>query len=217
MNYYIRTLIFITLFLAGIIATEAQTKKTEALKHRLKTAVNTDRVNTLNELCWEYRLTDRTKALEYGNQALQLADKLKFNSGSATSYVNMAYIYVHECKPDSAKELYNKAIAIYNNFTGTRKGRLGAARIYEGLGLISYKEKDYATALVYYNKALAIYKDMSVHKNISVCYRIIGMIYEKTGDKDRANKNYYSEMKNTIRAKDTNTLSSINDFEKIDE
>ena len=195
--------------------TYGQNKKIDELTIKLKTAVNIDKVNTLNELCWEYRLSDLDKGLEYGQQALNLSEKIKFNSGEANSYVNMGYIYIHKSMPEIANNYYKKAINIYDNMNNLRKTKTGTARIYEGLGLLSYQEKDYNGAVNYYNKALKIYQEMATHKNISICYRIIGMIYEKAGEKDKANKNYFCELKNTVRTNDKNILSSYYDFKKI--
>ena len=195
----------------------SQTKKIDFLNAKLKTATGMDRVNTLNDLCWEYRITNNDKGLEYGQEAMKLSEKLKFVNGSANAFVNMAYIYTHKSKPDLASEYYIKAIKLYENMNNNKKTKLGVAKIYEGLGLVSFQQKDYSTAVIYYNKALNIYRDLSMHKNISICYRILGNIYEKAGDKDKANKNYFSELKNMIKTTDKNILSSYSDFEKLDE
>jgi tetratricopeptide (TPR) repeat protein len=190
-------------------------KKIDQLTLKLKTAKNTDRVNILNELCWEYRLNNLDKGLEYGQEALNLSEKIKFNNGEANAYINMAYIYTHKSMTETANDYYRKAINIYTNINNPRKTKSSVARIYEGLGLLYYHEKDYNKAITYYNKALRIYQELSTHKNISVCYRIIGMIYEKAGEKDKANRNYFSELKNTVRTTDKNILSSYKDFEKL--
>jgi tetratricopeptide (TPR) repeat protein len=213
--YFIIILTFALSFPA--INSFGQTKKIDFLNVRLKTATGMDRVNTLNELCWEYRLMNNDKGLEYGKDALTLSEKLKFSNGSANAYVNLAYIYTHKGKTDLATDYYKKAIAIYDNMNISKKTKLGVAKIYEGLGLVYFQQKDYNTAVTYYNKALNVYQALAMHKNISVCYRIIGNIYEKAGDKDKANKHYFSELKNTIKSSDTNTLSSYLDFEQIDE
>jgi tetratricopeptide (TPR) repeat protein len=188
-----------------------------ALTEKLKTAQNTDRVNTLNELCWEYRFVDLEKALSYGEEALALANKLKFNAGAANAYVNMAYINIHLCNYDIASDYYGRAQRIYEKSTNEKKGVINIARIYEGMGLLHFDQQDYEKSIFYYNHALTIYKKYSMHKNISVCYRIIGMIYEKTGNIDKARKSYYAELKNTIKTSDKNILSSYTDFEKINE
>lgn len=198
-----------------ICSIHCQNKKVDELTLKLKTAANVDRVNILNELCWESRLTDMDKGLEYGQEALKLSEKLKLNSGEANAYVNMAYIYIHKSMPNIADNYYKKAINMYENMNNPRKTKTGIARIYEGLGLLAYQEKDYNKAVNYYNRALKIYQELSTHKNISICYRIIGKIYEKAGKKDKANKNYFCELKNNIHSNDKNILSSYNDFEKI--
>ncbi len=55
---------------------------------------DTNKVNHLNKLCWEYRLTGNyDTAIYYGNASLQLAKQLYFQKGIATAYNNIGIIY----------------------------------------------------------------------------------------------------------------------------
>ena len=222
LRYYI-TLIIILLMISCNSNIYSQNKKLiaeqnrriAALNVKLTTAIGTDRVNTLNELSWEYRLMDKDKGLEYSQEAMKQAVKLKFNSGEADAYVNMGYLYVHKCMPELANNYYTKALNMFKCMNNPKKYRLELARIDEGLGLLAYQQLDYNKAIDCYNRALRLYQSMSNHKNIAICYRIIGMIYEKAGYKEKANQNYFSELKNTVRTTDKNVLSSYNDFENL--
>src|SRR6187200_2387469 len=60
---------------------------------------DSNKVKTLNGLSKGYlRESSFANALQLGNQALALAEKIKFKSGEAVSYLNIAEVYASQKK-----------------------------------------------------------------------------------------------------------------------
>jgi len=71
----------------------AQSPPIDGLLQQLKTATDTNRVNVLDELCVEYRRHDVEKSIHCGEEALAIAQKLRFGKGitSAMQHLSSAY------------------------------------------------------------------------------------------------------------------------------
>jgi len=79
----------------------------DSLKLVLKTQKNdTNKVNTLNELAWEFGLIDLKKARNYCNTSIQLASKLNFFKGRSSAYNTLGNISSDEAKNDEALKYY---------------------------------------------------------------------------------------------------------------
>ena len=72
-------------------------------------------VGTYNELTWEYRLVDRDKAIDYGNKAIALGNRIGYLKGVAQAYNDLGIIFYD-------KENYDTAIYLYNRSADMRPG-----------------------------------------------------------------------------------------------
>ena len=128
----------------------------------------------------------------------------------------MAYIYTHQGKMDIAKDYYMKGLQFLEKVNDLKKKKICMARVYEGMGLIDYTMKDYSKALISYQKALKMFQGAALRNNVAICYMILGKIYEKNGNKDKAGQSYYKEMQTEKKVKLNNdTLSSYDDIVSV--
>ena len=81
--------------LTFINAVTAQKNKSvlDSLLHLTKVQTDSLLVQTYNELTWQYRLVDREKAIEAGNTAIRLAEKINYKKGIAQAYNDLGIIF----------------------------------------------------------------------------------------------------------------------------
>ncbi|MFA5782624.1 MAG: tetratricopeptide repeat protein, partial [Bacteroidales bacterium] len=92
----------------------AQQTTADSLLKALKSAPeDTSTVNLLNNLFKEYQNDDPTKALKYSKQALELAAKLGFQRGIASSYNNIGFACFNNGNTNDALDNYLKALEIF--------------------------------------------------------------------------------------------------------
>lgn len=76
---------FFLLFLLMSDSYQIKAAQIDSLEVQLQTAADTNKVKILCDLCWEYRFVSFDKGLNYGNEALDLANQLSFEKGIAQS------------------------------------------------------------------------------------------------------------------------------------
>lgn len=87
--------IILLIFLLISVSISAQNKTIDDLLIELKqSSEDTNKVNVLNQLSYEsYRQGDFEAEMKYGEEALKLAEKLKWKKGIADSYKNIGGAY----------------------------------------------------------------------------------------------------------------------------
>jgi two-component system NarL family sensor kinase len=138
------------LFLFGACISLAQ-NNTDSLILSLKTEKDdTNKVNHLNDLLWEFMDTD--SGMVYGNQALTLSQKLKWNKGIAETLRNIGTYYYLRANYPLSLEYYLRSLKI-EEADGNKKG---IASCLSNIGLVYKNQNEYDKALKYYTEALRI-------------------------------------------------------------
>ncbi len=177
------------IFLPAIFAalsTPAGAQKNKAILDSLLrlTKVQTDSqlVQTYNELTWQYRLVDRDKAIEAGNEAIQLAEKINYKKGIAQAYNDLGIIFFDQ-------ENYDTAILLYNRSAALRKAlndEAGQAKIFNKIGIVYQKQGVFDKALENQLKALALFEQAANEQGISYSLNNIGIIHQNLGRYEKA-------------------------------
>lgn len=158
----------------------------EAVIDSLKTVLarvpeDTMRTLILHKLAWNLQYVDPAEALKYGQEALELSQKLNFPRGEGAANNVLGSIYELRADYEQALDHYFKGLAIYEELHNRR----GKASLYNNVGIIYASQSEYDKALEYYQKALVIFLDLNnLGQQVSV-YNNIGTIY--------ANKKQYEE------------------------
>src|SRR5688572_4463741 len=113
-NNILLNLFFIQVLLFSTGVVFCQTKKIDSLNNLLISAKeDTNKVNTLHELCFQIRETnDLPQALKYGEECLQLANRLKYEKGIAGALGNIGIIYGMHGDYDEALKNHLAALKI---------------------------------------------------------------------------------------------------------
>ncbi len=147
----------------------------DSLKKLLRvSAEDTNKVNILNKLSYEYLYSNPSKAISYDKQALELSQELNYNKGIASSYSSMGNTYYSTSEYDKALKYYYLSLGIAKKYN-YQKIKLAASN---GIAGVYFANKDYVKAKQIYLEQLRLYeKEMSksvllfdYYHNLAACY-----------------------------------------------
>lgn len=166
--------------------------------------IDTNKINTLNDLAWKIKISDSENAVKYSYQAIELSIKLKFIKGKALAYKNLGGIYYLQSDFYNAFENYTKSLELYTQI-GDKESK---AKVIRNIGSVYDGQGNYDSALVYFLKSLEMRKKLGDLKGEASLYNAIGLVYSKQGvDKYDKSLEYYE--------KALNICDSINDIDGI--
>ncbi len=149
--------IFIALFFwCSVSALYAQQDKIEVMLNKLSaTTSDTNRVNLLNELAWQYIHFSLENTKKYAEEALTLSQKLDFQKGEILALSYLGDYYTRHAQYALAIDHLTKSLKVATQ----AKDSLGMADAYRLLGVThGFSLHQYDIALQYQQKALAIYE-----------------------------------------------------------
>jgi tetratricopeptide (TPR) repeat protein len=166
-------LVVITLFNFAFAQNDNST--IDSLQTVLKTIPeDTNRVNTLIELCRAQPPSDLKRILQFANEALALSQKINFPDGEADTYFYLGYSYYAIGDMPKALEFVLKSLGIYEKIGSTND--MGYA--YNAIGLI-YKSQDKTKdALTFFKRASSTWSKQGFKEGISLALSNLGSIYE---------------------------------------
>jgi signal transduction histidine kinase len=175
--------IFCGLLLSFFCHAVAQTSTlVDSLLKRLANTKDTSKVDVLNGLCWELRGSEPEKALEYGQQALELASRLSFKGGLVRAYSRVGVIYTNQGNYPKAKDAMQHAL----DLSLETKNLAGLASSYMNLGNLNFYQSEYPGAIENYSKAIKIYEQLGDSNGISNCMNNTGNVYFSQGNYTKA-------------------------------
>jgi tetratricopeptide (TPR) repeat protein len=191
MNKLSHFLLLLSLHL-GSHTSSGQHTKADSLYQLLKTnLLDTSRINTLNELGWSFRYKLPDTSVILGLQALQLAEKQKWDKGIASSLRNLGVYSSNKGNYSEASLYYFKALKIYEKI----KNKRGIATTIGSIGNLYSDQSDYPKALEYYFKTLSLAQEMGNKNTIATVLGAIGSVYNYLGDSSKAIEYYLRQLK----------------------
>ena len=143
---------------------------------------DTGKVNNLNAICWSLKYSDFETAIEYGKEALDLANKLDFTSGEAHANKNLGgVLYLHNDYTISYN-YYSRSLELFQEIQDS----INIAKVIRNLGSIYHQQGDYEKAIEYFFESLDMRKKLNDENGIASLYRAIGVVYLEQGE------NFYS-------------------------
>jgi len=204
-------LISILLFVnQGLSAQNNQLLAVDSLLTIIKTQKqDTLLAKNLNLISWNYIYQDAEKGIFYAKKALQLSEKLNWQTGMGEAFINLG---IHEMPKgnyhESQKNL-NNALKI---FTRLNKP-FYIAKTYNQIGILKANQSQYPESLDYFFKSLQLFegiKNQDVRTNIGSCYENIGTIYNFTNSYDNAIENYTKAIQILSRVKKKEVQVAMN-------
>ncbi len=207
---YIVSLLFVFIQYTQL-AKATSNLKTDSLTVQLKYAANTTvKIKTLWELSDYYWSDDIRKAIEYAEQALELADKTKDKRLIGISHQKLGNALLLTGDNYSAQKNYLKSLTLLEN-TNDEEALFS---LYHNIGVLYDRMEDYDKALLFYEKALFIYnnsadKNCLVMQQVHSLYNSIGNIYVNKHDRANALEYYNKALASAENKNDYQALGVI--------
>jgi serine phosphatase RsbU (regulator of sigma subunit) len=156
--------------------------KTDSLAAYIQTAKDTNKINAILDLSFEYENSEPLKALSYLNEALQLSKTLEFDRGIVLSLIPMGTIYNQQNEFYSADSCLNEALKTAQKINAvTLQGN-----IYNNLGMNYFSKFDYDKSLQNYFKAADIFAETKDSIKLASTFNNIANVYFIQKELDKA-------------------------------
>ena len=142
--------LLITLPPVTVVAQQSRIDRLHAELNRA--ALDTNRVNIFVSLCLEYRNRNPQTAVDYGLQALSLADQIPFQRGLARTYVALAEAYFYLGEDSIASEYFERGLKFAEE---KEEGRTISVAL-QGLGKIRMRRGNYQGATAFFTQEQGI-------------------------------------------------------------
>lgn len=166
-------LLFIAAFMMLCFIRSYALEKTDSLEQSLTTTTDTQRINILNALSFEFAGTDNHKAMLYASEAKMLAEKLQYLPGLAEANYNTGLVCYYLSDYSKTLPSLNNALTL---FTGQNNIK-GIAKTLNLFGIIYDAYTLYDKALDYYLKALEYFNQSGDERGKAMCYTNISQVY----------------------------------------
>ena len=163
----------------------------------LLTLINTDKadtikVNDLNHLSHEfYLISNYEQALNYAQEAKELALKLNFEKGLGILYNTIGDIYWYKGNFTLSADNYFNALKIFEKLND----EIRLADCNRNVGWVYFEQRNYEKALKYYTISLVINQKLNRKKNIAGNYSDLGILYWYKNNNTKALDYYFKALK----------------------
>ncbi len=205
-------LLFLTLALFFSSVLLASPSQTDSLKQELAASHGVRKVDLLNQLSEKYRVKVPAEALTYGQQALQLATKLRYEAGIAEALGNVGEYYLNNGNYDEALRYFRSALAMGK----TINKKPVIAVFLSKIGVVYYFLGEYKEALEYSHQALPMHREHNQLQELADNLSVISYIYNARGNVQKALDYSLQALRVRQQLRDYNeiakSLNSIGDF-----
>ncbi|MFH2107402.1 MAG: tetratricopeptide repeat protein [Chrysiogenia bacterium] len=181
----VKKLIVLILILANMtMVLAAQDKKTEELEKKVAVKSGKEKVQALNELSSHFTYISAEKAMAYGQQALELAQKLGEKQEEARALNNIGWGYRIQGKFVQAREFYEKGLTISRAIKNDNL-------IYNSLNNIGgtfEEDNSLDKALDYYRQTYELATRIKWDKGISVSLNYMAIVFTNQNQYEKALK-----------------------------
>jgi two-component system NtrC family sensor kinase len=165
-----------------------------------KTNQDSNKVNSLNALSYEFRSNDPDTAIYFANQALDVATKTNYEIGIANAYLSLGAAKMNLGKYEDALNNNNDALKMLDELLNKENINKSAilslkARAYANNGNIYDDHGNYSEALKNNSEALKIREEIGDKAGIAASYNNMGNIYSAVGNYPEALKNFFAALK----------------------
>ena len=151
-----------------------QNDKYDSLNKVLSTAKeDTGKVNMLLTLSKNDLSTAPEKAMTYGIQARDLAEKLKFKPGKAFALKNIGMVYYNQTRYLETVDYWNQSYLLFDSIGD----KVNAALMLSNLGSVYMNQGNDTKALEFYFKSLQLAEQSGDKHKIAIALGNIGTIY----------------------------------------
>ncbi len=184
----------VALLAAGLTVSKVkgQNRIIDSLELALESHISMDqsRVDLLNELAYSTRRSDLDRSCDCAAQAKELAEKLNYEKGLATSFNGLANCFYLRSDYLEAFNFFEKAERLFKEIGD----QSGLSFSLNGTGMAHLRQGNYAAALDYIQRALTIGEKIEDKTRISFSTYNIGNCYALLGEDSLALDYYHRSL-----------------------
>ncbi len=184
---------------------QGQAKTDSLLKELPKMKEDTNGVNLLNNISFEYRKINPDEGIKYGKHGLNLSEKIRWELGKAKSYRSLGINYYRKSELPKALIYHKKALSINKKL----KNKSGIVNNFENIGIIYQSQSDYPKALENYYKAMKINEEIGNKNRIANSLGNIGSIYFRQSNNPKALEYFKKALKIAEESGSKNVIANI--------
>ncbi len=212
------TLLFLILVLSISITNKATADdkplqgkaKLDSLEAELPYAKgDTNEVNLLINLSDGYAFLDADKGIKFGNQSVELANKINWEKGLAKCYYTIATCYYSNNNLKKAMNYLLKSLEVSRK-TGNKRE---IAQSLGNIGILYEIQTDNTKALEYYSKAVRMNKEIGNNVNLAMNLSNIGVVYENQSNYPKALDYFFKALK--LNEKTNTSISMVANLSNI--
>lgn len=186
-----KKLFFIVILLLINDSIFSQSTIIDSLETKINSVTGKEKVELLNEISKVYLNLSPDKTVEYGAQALKLAEELDYKKGEIKSLTNIGSGYYYLGNYNNALEYYQKSLKTSEKI-GSKND---IALAFNNIGSVHRVLSNYDKALEYYDKSLKISEEIGNENDIARTLNNIGIVYHYLGNFDSALEYYLKSLK----------------------
>lgn len=185
----------ILLFLPFIVGNSYSQKQGIELIDSLKQELNLTNTDTayirlLGKLSFQYYRFDTDSGIFYAQKALNLSEKIKWQTGIAFSYNYLGTNNAVKGNFPEALDYFNKSLSKYEEIDDKQ----GVAYLLNNLANFYRIHKEYNKSIEYLNKSISINRILNNNYELTKNYNNLGNIYSEKTDFLESNKHYYAAL-----------------------
>jgi PAS domain S-box-containing protein len=153
---------------------------------------DTTKIDILNEIAWKISRSYPDSSLKFAEEAYVFSEEINYDIGIALSNKTKASIYRNQGNYSLSKETYKLSLEIYEEIAKSKQnyysilGQKGIANMYNGIGLVEWRQGKYIEALDNFFKSIEIFNILDDSLGIANCYNNIGLIHWNQENLDRS-------------------------------
>ncbi len=143
---------------------------------------DTNKINLLNDLAWDFRGSNLTLARECALEAEKISLKLNFERGYVTSLVRRGSVDIDEGKYETAEKIYLNVLELEKKLDSPH----GITRAHNQLGTIYRDKRELNKALNFYSLAYKGFVELADTNNQAISLNNMSKVYKDLGKYDLA-------------------------------
>lgn len=185
--------ILMLLYFLGCMPAVSQRLDSMKVKLLQPDLVDSARVDSWNELSFDYAGRDPEIGLMYADSALRLAEQMNDAGKIASSHNSFGVNYWYQGKDSLALFHYSQVLS-HHQQTGNEAGQ---ARAFNNMALLSYNKAAYLDALRYHTQANEIFRKLGMTQNLVNSLSNTGVVFLAINDYPRALEHFLDALTHT--------------------
>lgn len=181
---------------------------TDSLKLLLQQKQGAERIPILQELIINEWLNYPDKALEYGEESLELSLQVQDSFNISKSIRLIAGVYYYKGDYEQSLDYNAKALAIAQQLGNRSLINNG----YNNLGLLYLEVGSYHTAMEYLQKSIDLKEIIGEDYGLATTLNNMGRIFDRIGAYDEARKYFERALQASLRTSDRVEIYSLNNI-----